>query len=142
MAMKKVLFGILVFTVAVTVCAEASTLSGSWQPQEGGANWRFDNGNLDWVMDGTSIVRGRYSTSGFNVTIQIMEIRGTVLTELLPDATSGWYSRPEVRAAAGLPPTERVLDPMFRHLTETYSVTGNTLTIITTTIGTLRFTRI
>ena len=102
---------------------------------------KFNNGNIEISRDNIPIRKGTYTTSGGNMTITITHFWG--IFEWLD---SKWYSKNELEAIfKGTEMTEAeiatYLNMYFFVYTSIYSIIGNKLTIISSSVNTTTYTR-
>jgi len=91
----------------------------------------FENGAWEGRTDGYPEVRGIYTARGGEITLRITHVSANMFHEF--GVAPGWHSREDLAAFfAGLGAPEdflREISQMFYPFEETYSVTGDTLTL-------------
>jgi hypothetical protein len=165
MANKKTLLGIfsflLVFGLFFTGCpndsddsggsSQGDPLNGSWAEGagQGQQTVKLDNGNFE-ISENSSILfaKGSYTTSSGKITMSITHIHGGYLINQMGSYApagleSKWYSKSELKTAAGLSDAEfeQSLGGVFIETTASYSVNGNTLTMSYQDGNTTTYTR-
>jgi len=100
-----------------------SALNGTWVTNSLGDDdainiVKFNNGNFESSQDGIFMAKGTYTTNSGNITRKATHVSDG----------SNWYSENEFKTK--YPDYDNyTYDYMFEEQTETYSVTGNTLTV-------------
>jgi hypothetical protein len=123
---------VLVFGMTVAGCDNGSTanvgseLNGTWVSPYG-VKLKLNNGSFDISYDGepsngAPYIRGNYTTSGDSITMTITHVHGIAYGGLLEQR---WYTVTEYLALFG---DDEELDDFSS--TGTYSLSGNTLTLI------------
>jgi hypothetical protein len=120
--------------MAALVLAFGLVLAGCDNGNGGGSGGGVDTAlNGTWVADGVELkldnekfefpgdMKGTYTTSGSNVKITVTHIYGDK-----DGLESKWYAKADLKS---LDISDDVLNAIFVTLTETYSVSGNTLTM-------------
>jgi len=133
MANKRFFAGILVmalvFGITFIACDNGSTdntdsaLNGTWVSSYS-VEIKLDKGNYEASRSGSLMSKGTYTTKDGKITITLTHVWGKAYDNSLE---SKWYSKADLKAALGIPDAQ--LDSMFTSQTETYSVSGNKLTI-------------
>jgi len=113
----------LVFGMVLIGCSDDggtdSGLNGTWGSSSDQFN--FDNGSFVYSEGGMQFLKGTYTTSGNNITVKITHVWGPYF-----GGETKWYSRADLKAY-GFPDAK--LEEIFRSDTDTYSVSGNQLTL-------------
>lgn len=161
MANKKIWLGILiialVFGVTAVSCKDDpvntnttdSALNGTWASEDG-YEIKLNNGSFEASTNGMEMIKGTYTTSGKNITMQATHVHsGMALTaadniELpfaIPPIPPGWYTKTQLKLIlkgglgayfellGGDAIVDLMVDSIFEEETGTYSVSGNTLTM-------------
>ena len=142
------LFGIIAFVAvmgfSMASCDDADDddLNGTWVSSDGSTSMVLNNGNITELWDNVEALRGRYTTSGSNITITFTEINSAALEgEDIGLSPNRWYTEAQLREAviqalvsegksqeeAEAMFNENIRDGFFGALTGTIS--GNTLTV-------------
>jgi len=95
-----------------------TALNGTWSGADG--DLTFNNGNFE--MSG--FMKGTYTTTGSNISVTVTHVNGDEM-----GLESKWYTKAELKAAAGDFIDDDDLDELFFSSTGTYSISGSTLTI-------------
>ena len=145
------LFGIIAFVAVIgfsmASCDDADddALNGTWVSSDG-TKLVLNNGNITELSDNVEFMRGRYTTSGSNITITFTEMNSALFGEEATEiglSANQWYTEAQLRAAMIPALVNSESDPMsqeeaeaffnermgsmFGALTGTFS--GNTLTV-------------
>jgi len=106
-----------------------SSLNGTWVDNRG-ITIIFNNGNCEERANGVPYIKGTYTTNGNSLTMRITHVAGELLLATgWNNAVPGkWYTETEL-LAAGVPEGYGFGDT-FKPQTVTYSVSGNTLYLI------------
>jgi uncharacterized lipoprotein YehR (DUF1307 family) len=157
------LFGIIALAVVIgfsmAACDDGSKdsgggLNGTWVSTTGD-KMVLKNGSATMSLDDVEVMKGTYSTSGSNFTMNITQINGAMFGML--GLTSKWYTQQEFIEAViqyfvdqfhvSQSEAEAMLEEMLEEMggsfgtqTGTYTLDGNTLTL-TMDGGTTTFTR-
>jgi ABC-type glycerol-3-phosphate transport system substrate-binding protein len=151
------LFGIIalvaVIGFGVAACSEGnnnSTLEGTWGNKKEGIKIVLNNGTITKSLDNVRALRGTYTASKKNITIEFTHISGAILEEefepntskILRLSASDWYTQEQLMTALmdkiGPPytPAEaRAMLDVYKVSNElgesagTYTLSDNTLTI-------------
>ena len=128
-----------------------SGLNGTWVNTEGDEVVRIvlNNGNFTQSVDNVGWSKGTYSTSGNNMTFNSTQVHGSIFGEQASEmglSANQWYTQPQLRTALinymvgtghfTQAEAEAMVDSMleegsyFGTSTGTYTLSGNTLTVI------------
>ena len=129
-----ILVMVLVFGMVAPVCvnAQANNLNGTWVITVAGVNTEMtlDNGNFQQsaVTQGITILtRGSYTSTATSLTITPNQIHGGSL-----GLEARWYSKDEFLSNMRrmLPSGMEMFDALFMQINATYTIRGNTLTLM------------
>jgi hypothetical protein len=127
MANKKILSGILVlaFTITVIGCTDRS-LNGTWVYDDDGytVELKMKNGSFECLIEGEPDSKGTYTTKDNNMVSTTTHIYGSGYSSLLE---AKWYTKAELKASDW---KDEDIDEIFEVFTETYSISRDTLTLI------------
>ncbi|WP_461246435.1 hypothetical protein [Treponema sp. R6D11] len=135
MVNKKFWLGILVMVFGLmvpTYVKAQAALNGKWVINIAGVNTEMtlDNGKFEQsavMPEMTILTKGTYTATATSITITANQIHGGNL-----GLESRWYSKDEVLSKIGqLQGNEKeMFDAMFLQTTATYTIRGNTLTLL------------
>ena len=118
----------LAFGMAVVGCDDGSTdgeadtaLNGTWIIEDG--EMKFNNGNFEFLTNGTPFQKGTYTTSGDKMTITNTHFN-------FSETGTNWYNKAQLLAEAESAEKKAEIEEMFAPRTIRYSVNGNKLTVI------------
>lgn len=112
-----------------------SRLNGTWISTQKGmeVELKLANGSFEESVDDILLQKGTYTTNGNNITLQVTHLHGSAY-----ELEARWYSINELLTILKVP-DEFIAE--FEFSTATYTISGNTLIIMTTEGETITFTR-
>jgi len=126
-----ILVTVLVFGMMVVGCDNDSTgggtdpaLNGTWVNEYEG-ELILDNGKFEYPGS----MKGTYTTNGNSIKITVTHLHGDMMEGDIMELDSKWYTKAELKAAAGPSISDEELSAYFSSFSATYSISGNKLTL-------------